>query len=42
MNKPILIMPREDKFHIQYELESNSIHAPDGEYLLKIEKNESS
>ena len=35
MNKPILIMPREDKFHIQYELESNSIHAPDGEYLLK-------
>jgi len=24
-----------DKFFISYELESNSIHAPDGEYLLK-------
>ena len=24
-----------DKFYISYELESNSIHAPDGEYLLK-------
>ena len=24
-----------DKFHMQYEVESNSTHAPDGEYLLK-------
>jgi len=24
-----------DKFYMQYEVESNSTHAPDGEYLLK-------